>query len=143
MTATDEPSRAISDADAIANSLEDPGCFAVLFDRHCDAISGCLSRRAGQALADELAGETFVRAFAGRARYDLTQLDARPWLCMGSRRTCCESTRGRRCADGGHTLARPSPTVRAVALTARTGALTRRCAGRLSRRLLLAFSPWI
>jgi RNA polymerase sigma factor (sigma-70 family) len=80
MTATDEPSRAISDADAIANSLEDPGCFAVLFDRHCDAISGCLSRRAGQALADELAGETFVRAFAGRARYDLTQLDARPWL---------------------------------------------------------------
>ena len=80
MTAGHEPNRVTSDAIAIKNSLEDPDCFEVLFDRHYDAIWRYHSRRAGPALADELASETFVRAFAGRARYDPAHLDARPWL---------------------------------------------------------------
>jgi RNA polymerase sigma factor (sigma-70 family) len=37
-------------------------------------------RRAAPGLTDELASETFLRAFAGRAGYDTTQPDARPWL---------------------------------------------------------------
>jgi RNA polymerase sigma-70 factor (ECF subfamily) len=33
-----------------------------------------------RALAEELVSETFVRAFAGRGRYDPAYPDARPWL---------------------------------------------------------------
>ncbi len=58
------------DGDAIAASLHDPARFAVVFDRHYEEIWSYLSRRAGRALAEELASETFVRAFAGRAGYD-------------------------------------------------------------------------
>jgi RNA polymerase sigma factor (sigma-70 family) len=34
----------------------------------------------GSGLADELASETFLRAFERRTRYDVSQPDARPWL---------------------------------------------------------------
>jgi RNA polymerase sigma factor (sigma-70 family) len=68
------------DADAIAASMQEPARFAVVFDRHYEEISSYLSRRAGRALAEELASETFLRAFAARAGYDLAYRDARPWL---------------------------------------------------------------
>ena len=68
------------DGDAIAASLREPGRFAVVFDRHYEEIASYLSRRAGRSLAEELASETFVRAFAARAGYDLAYSDARPWL---------------------------------------------------------------
>jgi RNA polymerase sigma factor (sigma-70 family) len=79
MTAPGEPG-ATTDSDAIRAALDDPRCFAVLFDRHYDAIARYLCRRVGRQLADELASETFLRAFADRARYDPLQHDARPWL---------------------------------------------------------------
>jgi RNA polymerase sigma-70 factor, ECF subfamily len=68
------------DSDAIAASLHEPARFAVVFDRHYEEIASYLTRRAGRALAEELASETFVRAFAARAAYDLAYPDARPWL---------------------------------------------------------------
>jgi RNA polymerase sigma-70 factor (ECF subfamily) len=68
------------DRDAIAASLHEPARFAVVFDRHYEEISAYLSRRAGRPLAEELASETFVRAFAARAGYDLAYPDAKPWL---------------------------------------------------------------
>ncbi|MGN6869110.1 MAG: RNA polymerase sigma factor [Solirubrobacteraceae bacterium] len=68
------------DNDAIAASLHEPARFAVVFDRHYEEIASYLARRAGRALAEELASETFVRAFAARAGYDLAYSDARPWL---------------------------------------------------------------
>jgi RNA polymerase sigma-70 factor (ECF subfamily) len=68
------------DSDAIAASLYEPARFAVVFDRHYEEIASYLSRRAGRVLAEELASETFVRAFAARAGYDLAYPDARPWL---------------------------------------------------------------
>jgi RNA polymerase sigma-70 factor (ECF subfamily) len=71
---------ASSDVAAIAASVREPGRFAVVFDRHYQEIWSYLSRRVGQALAEELASETFVRAFAARAGYDLAYPDARPWL---------------------------------------------------------------
>lgn len=43
-------------------------------------IAAFLRRRVERALADELASETFLRAFDGRARYDRARPDARPWL---------------------------------------------------------------
>ncbi|MDQ6820974.1 MAG: hypothetical protein M3076_11690 [Actinomycetota bacterium] len=69
-----------SDADAVRDSFGDPRRFEVLFDRHYDAIARYLCQRVGQQLADELASETFLQAFASRSRYDVTHRDARPWL---------------------------------------------------------------
>jgi RNA polymerase sigma factor (sigma-70 family) len=64
----------------VEESLANPAVFAVLFDRHYERIWRYACRRAGPAIADELASETFLRAFAARARYDRRQLDASPWL---------------------------------------------------------------
>lgn len=68
------------DAAAIRRSLESPGAFADVFQRHHAAIHRYLARRLGADLADELAAETFAVAFAKRGRYDLAVADARPWL---------------------------------------------------------------
>jgi RNA polymerase sigma-70 factor (ECF subfamily) len=69
-----------SDAELIAASLREPGVFAGVFDRHYAAVAGFLRRRLERSLADELAAETFLRAFDGRGRYDVSRVDARPWL---------------------------------------------------------------
>jgi RNA polymerase sigma-70 factor (ECF subfamily) len=69
-----------TDSGVIEQSLADPSVFAALFDRHYDRIWRYACRRAGPAIADELASETFLRAFAARARYDLEHPDASPWL---------------------------------------------------------------
>jgi RNA polymerase sigma-70 factor (ECF subfamily) len=69
-----------SDAELIAASLQDPRVFAGLFDRHYPAVAGFLRRRLDRSLADELAAETFLQAFDGRGRYDVSRADARPWL---------------------------------------------------------------
>jgi RNA polymerase sigma-70 factor (ECF subfamily) len=68
------------DAAAIVRSLEAPGAFAAVFERHHAAVHRYLARRLGTDLADELAAETFAVAFAKRRRYDPGVADARPWL---------------------------------------------------------------
>jgi RNA polymerase sigma factor (sigma-70 family) len=75
-----EQNRDTADRAFIARSLDDGREFAPLFDRHYERIWRYLNRRCGPAVADDLAGETFVRAFAGRTGYDLEQADARAWL---------------------------------------------------------------
>jgi RNA polymerase sigma factor (sigma-70 family) len=70
----------MTDAQAIGASLADPEAFAVLFDRHFDAIHRYVQRRVGPSLADEIAAETFSRAFDRRRSYDATRDDARAWL---------------------------------------------------------------
>jgi RNA polymerase sigma-70 factor (ECF subfamily) len=70
----------VTDAQAIGASLADPEAFATLFDRHFDAVHAYVQRRVGPDLADEVAAETFTRAFDRRARYDVSRDDARPWL---------------------------------------------------------------
>jgi RNA polymerase sigma-70 factor (ECF subfamily) len=69
-----------SDAELIATSLREPQVFAGVFDRHYPAVAGYLRRRLERSLADELAAETFLLAFDGRGRYDVSRSDARPWL---------------------------------------------------------------
>lgn len=69
-----------NDAASIAASMSQPAVFAVVFDRHYDAILGYLARRVDRALAEEIASETFVLAFAGRQAYDPAYGNARPWL---------------------------------------------------------------
>jgi RNA polymerase sigma-70 factor (ECF subfamily) len=69
---------ATPDGDAILASAVEPAAFGVIFDRHVDAIFGYLCRRVGRSDAEELASETFVRAFDLRERF--SGEDARPWL---------------------------------------------------------------
>lgn len=72
--------RVNDDGSDIAASSEDPERFAVVFDRYFDGIHRYLARRVGSDLADDLASETFVRAFRARGSYDIAVIDARPWL---------------------------------------------------------------
>lgn len=70
----------LSDAAAIAASLDSPTAFAAVFEKHHPAVHRYLARRLGVDLADELAAEAFAVAFAKRERYDAAFEDARPWL---------------------------------------------------------------
>jgi RNA polymerase sigma factor (sigma-70 family) len=69
-----------TDAALIERSLVEPNAFAGVFDRHFDAVHGYATRRLGRSLAEEIASETFILAFDGRATFDRTRTDARPWL---------------------------------------------------------------
>lgn len=64
---------------AISDSLGRPEAFAPVFERHARELHRFLSRRVGE-LADDLLGELFLTAFAGRASYRAELDDARPWL---------------------------------------------------------------
>jgi RNA polymerase sigma-70 factor (ECF subfamily) len=68
------------DAAIIGRSVHDPECFAAVFDRYYVPLHGFIARRLGQSLADDLASETFLVAFARRVHYDPAYPDARPWL---------------------------------------------------------------
>jgi RNA polymerase sigma factor (sigma-70 family) len=69
-----------TDALAISRSLTDPEQFEVVFDRHFARIHRYLRRRVGSELAQELAAETFLRAFRGRRRFAAGADSALPWL---------------------------------------------------------------
>jgi RNA polymerase sigma factor (sigma-70 family) len=72
--------QAAIDNAALHASLTRPQAFALLFDRHYDAIWRYLCRRIGPTGADDLAGESFLRAFVKRSGYEPSPLGPRPWL---------------------------------------------------------------
>jgi RNA polymerase sigma factor (sigma-70 family) len=77
------PARGAAQADdacVIRVSLTQPDQFAVIYDRYAAALHRYAARRVGDDAADDLVAATFLAAFRGRARYDLTRPDARPWL---------------------------------------------------------------
>jgi RNA polymerase sigma-70 factor (ECF subfamily) len=69
-----------SDAILITESRTDPDCFGEIYDRHVTDVHRYLTRRIGTALADDLAAETFLVAFAQRGKYDPAAESALPWL---------------------------------------------------------------
>ena len=74
------PGQEATDAAIIEQSWRDAERFAAVFDRYYAQIHGYALRRLGRSLADDVAAETFLVAFAQRKRYDVTRPDARPWL---------------------------------------------------------------
>ncbi len=70
----------LTDAEVIVASRSSSQAFVVVFERHFAAVHRYLRRRVPRDLADDLAAETFVRAFAGREGYRRDRPDARPWL---------------------------------------------------------------
>lgn len=68
------------DCDAILASASEPECFALIFDRHFDAVHSYARRRVGESAADGVASQTFLIAFDRRQAYDSSRANARPWL---------------------------------------------------------------
>ena len=70
----------LGDHDLIRLSTADPETFGQIFDRHAATVHRYLARRVGPSLADDLTAETFLIAFRGREKYDMSHVDCRPWL---------------------------------------------------------------
>jgi RNA polymerase sigma-70 factor (ECF subfamily) len=69
-----------SDGAVIAASLETPGAFGVIFDRHGSTLLRFLARRVDPAEAEDLLGEVFRIAFERRSAFECDRDSARPWL---------------------------------------------------------------
>ena len=69
-----------TDGALFAHSLSEPQIFTIVFERYYRPVYRYLSRRVGPTLADDLAAETFTRAFERRSAYDTAAERALPWL---------------------------------------------------------------
>ncbi len=69
-----------SDEEAITESPDDRAAFTELFERHFDDVYRYLAFRVGEVMAEDLAAETFARAFAGRRRFEPDRGSVRAWL---------------------------------------------------------------
>ena len=69
-----------SDGAVIADSLETPGAFGAIFDRHGSTLLRFLARRVDPAEAEDLLGEVFRIAFERRSAFEPDRDSARPWL---------------------------------------------------------------
>jgi RNA polymerase sigma factor (sigma-70 family) len=70
----------LDDGALFERSVAEPELFTFVFDRYYRVVYGYLSRRVGPTVADDLAAETFIRAFERRAAYDPSAARALPWL---------------------------------------------------------------
>jgi RNA polymerase sigma-70 factor (ECF subfamily) len=70
----------LTDAAVFEQSVGHPQLFTVIFDRYYRSVYGFLSRHVGRTIADDLAAETFTRAFERRSAYDPAAERALPWL---------------------------------------------------------------
>jgi RNA polymerase sigma factor (sigma-70 family) len=67
------------DSDLIARSFAEPALFDEVFRRHFPDVFRFAARQLGVGEGEDVAAETFARAFAGRGRFRSTG-SARPWL---------------------------------------------------------------
>lgn len=70
----------MQDGEIIRASLDEPEAFAEIFDRHFDRVLSYARRRVGWTAGEEVASQTFVIAFEGRAHFDPSSTSAGPWL---------------------------------------------------------------
>lgn len=68
------------DDQLLAAAQRDGAAFEAIFDRHFVAIHRYVNHRVGAAAADDLASETFARAFAARHRARTVEGSLRAWL---------------------------------------------------------------
>ena len=70
----------LTDVEVLRQSLSEPARFEVVYARHMGVVHRYLRWRVGEDSAQDLTAEVFVRAFRGRARYDMRHDTALPWL---------------------------------------------------------------
>lgn len=68
------------DNEIIARSLDEPGAFSEIFERHVRPVGGYLRRRVGPDAVDDVLSETFLVAFRRRTSFDGAWESALPWL---------------------------------------------------------------
>lgn len=68
------------DNEVIERSAREPAVFATLYDRHATSVFRYAAQRLGDHAAEDVMSETFLVAFERRGSYDVTVVDARPWL---------------------------------------------------------------
>ncbi|WP_431933689.1 RNA polymerase sigma factor [Nonomuraea jabiensis] len=88
------PPSEVTDAQVIEASWRHPDRFGAVFDRYFASIHRYVHLRLGESAADDLAAETFLRAFRSRDRFDLTCSSARPWLYGIASNLVAEHRRG-------------------------------------------------
>ncbi|WEK60157.1 MAG: RNA polymerase sigma factor [Candidatus Microbacterium colombiense] len=69
-----------TDSEIIQRSLDEPGLFSEIFERHVRPVGGYIRRRIGTDAVDDVISETFLVAFRRRAAFDTAWDSARPWL---------------------------------------------------------------
>ncbi|MBT2486328.1 MULTISPECIES: RNA polymerase sigma factor [unclassified Microbacterium] len=69
-----------TDSEIIQRSIEEPGAFSAIFERHVRPVGGYIRRRIGADAVDDVLSETFLVAFRRRAAFDARWDSARPWL---------------------------------------------------------------
>lgn len=69
-----------TDNEIIQRSLDDPGAFSEIFERHVRPVGGYIRRRIGADAVDDVLSETFLVAFRRRGSFDGSGESARPWL---------------------------------------------------------------
>lgn len=69
-----------SDSEIIERSRRAPEVFALLFDRHHEAVYAYAVRRVGRDVADDILSDVFLVAYSQRDRFDVSVESARPWL---------------------------------------------------------------
>ncbi|QNA92911.1 MULTISPECIES: RNA polymerase sigma factor [unclassified Microbacterium] len=69
-----------TDSEIIERSIDDPGTFSEIFERHVRPVGGYIRRRIGSDAVDDVLSETFLVAFRRRAAFDRSWASARPWL---------------------------------------------------------------
>jgi RNA polymerase sigma-70 factor (ECF subfamily) len=79
-THADAVNSQLDDARVIELSLRDPALFGAIFDRYFAEIHGYAAKRAGRAVADDIAAETFLTAFWARRRFDPGRGTVKAWL---------------------------------------------------------------
>ncbi|GAA3790370.1 RNA polymerase sigma factor [Sphaerisporangium flaviroseum] len=75
-----DPPIEADDVTVIAESVQQPERFAILYDRYFAEIYRYLSVRLGRDAADDLAAETFLTAFRKRDTFNPVRGAVRPWL---------------------------------------------------------------
>lgn len=76
---------ALSDADVITASLDNPELFRIIVLRHGEAVLAHAARRVGRQDALDVASEVFLRGFRLRERYVGIRETCLPWLYRISR----------------------------------------------------------
>ena len=98
--------RSEDDAALMRAARGNPEAFGKIFDRHFSTVYRFCGRRVGRDLAEDLAGETFRRAFEARHSYDLSQPNALPWLLRIAINLVRDAIRAKAAEDRAYTRLR-------------------------------------
>jgi len=69
-----------TDNEIIAQSIDEPGAFSGIFERHVRQVGGYIRRRVGADAVDDVLSETFLVAFRRRTSFEGEWESALPWL---------------------------------------------------------------